>query len=97
VDRLPSGRYIAGILLNTLFLIVMGIFAYALIVIPMRHFPTFAGGAALGIMLIPIAVRTTTHTYVVPLPSERWTTTMSFAGRLTPGLAFTNSGSFHCG
>jgi phosphate transport system permease protein len=46
-------------LLNGVPSIVMGIFAYALIVIPMKHFSTFAGGAALGIMMIPIAVRTT--------------------------------------
>jgi phosphate transport system permease protein len=46
-------------LLNGVPSIVMGIFAYALIVIPMKHFSAFAGGAALGIMMIPIAVRTT--------------------------------------
>lgn len=39
--------------------IVMGIFAYALIVLPMRKFTAIAGGFALGIMMIPIAVRTT--------------------------------------
>src|SRR5207253_2602049 len=36
-----------------------GIFAYAIIVLPMRHFSTFAGGIALGVMMIPIAVRST--------------------------------------
>ncbi len=46
-------------LLNGVPSIVMGIFAYALIVLPMKHFSTFAGGAALGIMMIPIAVRST--------------------------------------
>src|SRR5438093_6953917 len=46
-------------LLNGVPSIVMGIFAYALLVIPLKHFSTFAGGAALGIMMIPIAVRTT--------------------------------------
>jgi phosphate transport system permease protein len=51
-------RYMTD-LLNGVPSIVMGIFAYALIVIPMKHFSTFAGGAALGIMMIPIAVRTT--------------------------------------
>src|SRR5215813_14939408 len=51
-------RYMAD-LLNGVPSIVMGIFAYALIVIPMKHFSTFAGGAALGIMMVPIAVRTT--------------------------------------
>jgi phosphate transport system permease protein len=37
----------------------MGIFAYTIIVIPMKHFSAFAGGMALGVMMIPIAVRTT--------------------------------------
>ena len=37
----------------------MGIFAYSLVVIPMRHFSTLAGGVALGIMVIPITVRST--------------------------------------
>src|SRR5262245_10413034 len=36
-----------------------------------------------------------THTNVVPLPSDRWMTTMSLLGRFTPGLAFFNSGSLH--
>jgi phosphate transport system permease protein len=39
--------------------IVVGIVANALIVRPMRHFSALAGGIALGIMMIPIAVRTT--------------------------------------
>ncbi len=46
-------------LLNGVPSIVMGIFAYTIIVIPMKHFSTFAGGVALGIMMVPIAVRTT--------------------------------------
>jgi phosphate transport system permease protein len=51
-------RYMTD-LLNGVPSIVMGIFVYALIVLPMRHFSTFAGGVALGIMMIPIAVRST--------------------------------------
>jgi len=46
-------------LLNGVPSIVMGIFAYTLIVLPMRHFSALAGGIALGVMMIPIAVRTT--------------------------------------
>jgi phosphate transport system permease protein len=37
----------------------MGIFDYTVVVLPMKHFSTLAGGLALGIMLIPIAVRST--------------------------------------
>ena len=46
-------------LLNGVPSIVIGIGAYALVVRPMRHFSALAGGVALGIMMIPIAVRTT--------------------------------------
>jgi phosphate transport system permease protein len=44
-------------LLNGVPSIVMGIFAYALIVLPQKHFSTLAGGLALGVMMIPIAIR----------------------------------------
>jgi phosphate transport system permease protein len=37
----------------------MGIFVYTLVVVPMHHFSTLAGGIALGIMMIPIALRST--------------------------------------
>ena len=46
-------------LLNGVPSIVVGIFAYAIIVLPMKHFSTLAGGIALGVMMIPIAVRST--------------------------------------
>ncbi|MGH9774370.1 MAG: phosphate ABC transporter permease PstA [Candidatus Acidiferrales bacterium] len=46
-------------LLNGVPSIVIGIFAYALAVLPFHHFSTLAGGFALGVMMIPIAVRTT--------------------------------------
>jgi phosphate transport system permease protein len=46
-------------LLNGVPSIVIGIFAYTLIVLTTRHFSTFAGGVALGIMMIPIALRST--------------------------------------
>jgi phosphate transport system permease protein len=51
-------RYSAD-LLNGIPSIVMGIFAYTIVVLPMGHFSTVAGGVALGIMMIPIAVRST--------------------------------------
>ncbi len=46
-------------LLNGVPSIVIGIVAYALVVRPMKHYSALAGGVALGIMMIPIAVRTT--------------------------------------
>ncbi|HZP00886.1 MAG TPA: phosphate ABC transporter permease PstA [Terriglobia bacterium] len=51
-------RYITD-LLNGVPSIVMGIFAYTMVVLPMKHFSTLAGGLALGVMMIPIAVRST--------------------------------------
>jgi phosphate transport system permease protein len=46
-------------LLNGVPSIVIGIVVYTLIVLPMKHFSALAGGVALGIMMIPIAVRST--------------------------------------
>jgi phosphate transport system permease protein len=46
-------------LLNGVPSIVIGIFAYSVAVLPRHRFSTMAGGFALGIMMIPIAVRTT--------------------------------------
>jgi len=46
-------------LLNGVPSIVIGIFAYTLIVLRMKHFSTLAGGFALGIMMIPITLRST--------------------------------------
>ena len=51
-------RYTAD-LLNGVPSIVMGIFAYTIVVLPMKHFSALAGGLALGVMMIPIAVRST--------------------------------------
>ncbi len=51
-------RYIVD-LLNGVPSIVIGIVGYALVVRPMKGYSTLAGGVALGIMMIPIAVRTT--------------------------------------
>ena len=39
--------------------IVIGIFAYGVLVLPFRQFSALAGGLALGIMMIPIIARTT--------------------------------------
>ncbi len=51
-------RYTAD-LLNGVPSIVMGIFAYSVVVLPMGHFSALAGGLALGVMLMPIVLRTT--------------------------------------
>jgi phosphate transport system permease protein len=46
-------------LLNGVPSIVIGIFAYTVIIVRQHHFSTLAGGIALGVMMIPIAVRST--------------------------------------
>jgi len=51
-------RFTADVL-NGVPSIVMGIAIYALIVLPQGHFSAFAGGVALGIMMIPTITRTT--------------------------------------
>ena len=51
-------RYVVD-LLNGVPSIVIGIFAYSLVVLRAKHFSAFAGGVALGLMMIPIAVRST--------------------------------------
>jgi len=51
-------RFTADVL-NGVPSIVMGLAAYALIVVPQGHFSAFAGGVALGIMMVPTITRTT--------------------------------------
>jgi phosphate transport system permease protein len=46
-------------LLNGVPSIVIGIFAYALVVLPVKHFSALAGGVALAIMVVPVTVRST--------------------------------------
>ncbi|HEV2379619.1 MAG TPA: phosphate ABC transporter permease PstA [Terriglobia bacterium] len=51
-------RYAADLLV-TVPSIVIGIFAYAVVVLPVGHFSALAGGFALGVMLLPIVVTNT--------------------------------------
>lgn len=39
--------------------IIMGIFAYTLIVLPQRHFSAFSGGIVLSFIMLPVIIRTT--------------------------------------
>jgi phosphate transport system permease protein len=61
-------RYAAD-LLNGVPSIVIGIFAYALLVLPFKHFSTFAGSFALGLMMIPITLRSTEE-FLLGVPRE---------------------------
>jgi phosphate transport system permease protein len=71
--------------------IVVGIFAYAVLVRPMHSFSALAGGFALGIIMIPLVTRTTEE-MVRLVPNElreaalalgvtRWRTTVSIVVR----------------
>ena len=61
-------RYSAD-LLNGVPSIVIGIFAYAVVVLPFKHFSTLAGAFALGIMMIPITLRSTEE-FLKAVPSN---------------------------
>jgi phosphate transport system permease protein len=54
----PLVRYTAD-LLNGVPSIIIGILAWALVVVPMKHFSGLAGSIALSVMLIPIVTRQT--------------------------------------
>ncbi len=58
-SRLGHATRLIADVMNGLPSIVMGLFAYAIIVLPLRHFSALAGGVALGVMLIPTVMRTT--------------------------------------
>src|SRR6202453_162920 len=56
-------------LLNGVPSIVMGIFAYGLVVLPVKHFSALAGGVGLGIMVMPCTVRSTEE-FLRPAPNS---------------------------
>ncbi len=58
-SRLGSAARFAADTLNGVPSIVMGLFAYAVAVLPVKHFSALAGGFALGVMMVPLVARTT--------------------------------------
>jgi phosphate transport system permease protein len=57
--RFSSIVRFAADVLNGVPSIVIGIFAYGLVVLPVKRFSAIAGGIALGLLMVPIVVRTT--------------------------------------
>jgi len=57
--RFASAVRFAADTLNGVPSIVIGVFAYGVAVLPVKHFSMLAGGLALGIMMIPLIARTT--------------------------------------
>jgi len=58
-SRLASVVRFSADTLNGVPSIVIGLFVYALVVVPMKQFTALSGGLALGVMMIPIITRTT--------------------------------------
>jgi phosphate transport system permease protein len=89
-------RFLSDVL-NGLPSIVMGIFAWQLLVRPIGHFSALAGGIALGAMMIPLVTRTTEEMIrLVPgslreaalaLGYQRWRTSLTIVLRTAlPGI-----------
>lgn len=89
-------RFLSDVL-NGLPSIVMGIFAWGILVRPIGHFSALAGGIALGAMMIPLVTRTTEEMIrVVPnslreaalaLGYQRWRTSLAVVLRTAlPGI-----------
>lgn len=57
--RFSSIVRFAADVLNGVPSIVIGIFAYGIVVLPIKRFSALAGGVALGMLMVPIVVRTT--------------------------------------
>jgi phosphate transport system permease protein len=58
-SRLAEAVRFAADTLNGVPSIVVGVFVYSIAVLPFGHFSALAGGVALGIMMIPLIMRTT--------------------------------------
>jgi len=57
--RLATMARFAADTLNGVPSIVVGLFAYVIVVLPVQHFSALAGGFALGLLMIPLVTRTT--------------------------------------
>jgi phosphate transport system permease protein len=86
----PAVRFAANVLMGTPSILI-GVFVYALVVVPMGHFSGLAGAVALAIIILPVVTRTTEDMlYMVPdslreaalaLGSPRWKVTLGIVFR----------------
>jgi phosphate transport system permease protein len=58
-SRLATAVRLSADVLNGVPSIVVGIFAYTIVVLPMKRFSALAGGVALAMIMIPLILRTT--------------------------------------
>jgi phosphate transport system permease protein len=95
--RLANAVRFLSDILNGLPSIVMGIFAWQVLVRPIGHFSALAGGIALGVMMIPLVTRTTEEMIrLVPISLReaalalgyaRWRTSLAIVLRTAmPGI-----------
>jgi phosphate transport system permease protein len=70
-NRFSSVVRFAADVLNGVPSIVVGIFAYGIAVLPVKRFSAIAGGIALGLLMLPIVVRTTEELLRLVPPSLR--------------------------
>lgn len=68
-SRLASAVRFAADTLNGVPSIVIGVFVYGIAVLPFQHFSAAAGGVALGIMMIPLIMRTTEELLLLVPPA----------------------------
>ena len=69
--RLANAVRFAADTLNGVPSIVIGVFAYGVAVLPFHHFSALAGGFALGVMMLPLVMRTTEELLLLVPPNLR--------------------------
>ena len=69
--RMASAVRFAADTLNGVPSIVIGVFIYSVAVLPVRRFSALAGGLALGVMMIPLIMRTTEELLLLVPPTLR--------------------------
>jgi phosphate transport system permease protein len=69
--RLASAVRFAADTLNGVPSIVVGLFAYTVAVLPFHRFSALAGGFALGVMMLPLVMRTTEELLLLVPPALR--------------------------
>lgn len=70
-DRMSYWTRFAADVLNGVPSIVWGMVAWALLVVPFKTFSAYAGGVALGLMMIPLVMRTTEEVLILVPQSYR--------------------------
>jgi len=70
-DRVNAWLRFAADVLNGVPSIVWGMVVYAMLVVPFKTFSAYAGGVALGLMMVPLVMRTTEEVLILVPQSYR--------------------------